>query len=62
MVDAFGVERIGFDGTAVLDRSQWDLTWNAKLETSGLMVSEKIELEFDISAVRASSADRRRAP
>ncbi|MGW5971769.1 YceI family protein [Streptomyces sp. NPDC055186] len=62
MVDAFGVERIGFDGTAVLDRSQWDLTWNAKLETGGLMVSEKIELEFDISAVRASSADRRRAP
>ncbi|WP_326755888.1 YceI family protein [Streptomyces hirsutus] len=52
VVDAFGVERIGFDGTAVVNRSQWDLTWNAKLETGGLMVSEKIELEFDISAVR----------
>ncbi|MGP3732263.1 YceI family protein [Streptomyces sp. GDS52] len=53
VVDAFGVERIGFDGTAVVDRTQWDLTWNAMLETGGLMVSEKIELEFDISAVRA---------
>ncbi|MEU6522915.1 YceI family protein [Streptomyces sp. NPDC046924] len=53
MVDAFGVERIGFDGTAVLDRSQWDLTWNAKLETGGLMISEQIEFELDISAVRA---------
>ncbi|MBL3666232.1 YceI family protein [Streptomyces sp. M2CJ-2] len=54
VVDAFGVERIGFDGTAVVNRSQWDLTWNAMLETGGLMVSEEIELEFDISAVRAS--------
>ncbi|PWI09062.1 polyisoprenoid-binding protein [Streptomyces sp. NWU339] len=53
VVDAFGVERIGFDGTAVLNRTQWDLTWNAVLETGGLMVSEEIELEFDISAVRA---------
>ncbi|WP_406724333.1 YceI family protein [Streptomyces sp. GD-15H] len=53
VVDAFGVERIGFDGTAIVNRSQWDLTWNAVLETGGLMVSEEIELEFDISAVRA---------
>ncbi|MEU6522911.1 YceI family protein [Streptomyces sp. NPDC046924] len=53
VVDAFGVERIGFDGTAVVDRTQWELAWNAKLETGGLMVSEQIELEFDISAVRA---------
>ncbi|MGY3205308.1 YceI family protein [Streptomyces sp. TE5632] len=53
VVDAFGVERIGFDGTAVVNRSQWDLTWNAMLETGGLMISEQIELEFDISAVRA---------
>ncbi|MGW5211112.1 MULTISPECIES: YceI family protein [unclassified Streptomyces] len=53
VVDAFGVERIGFDGTAVVDRTQWELAWNAKLETGGLMVSEEIELEFDISAVRA---------
>lgn len=52
VVDAFGVERIGFDGRALVNRAQWDLTWNAKLETGGLMISEEIELEFDISAIR----------
>lgn len=52
VVDAFGVERVGFDGTAVVNRTQWDLTWNAALETGGMLVSEKIKLEFDISAIR----------
>lgn len=52
VVDAFGVERVGFDGTAIVNRTQWDLTWNAALETGGMLVSEKIKLEFDISAIR----------
>lgn len=55
VVDAFGVERVGFDGTAVVNRTQWGLTWNAALETGGLLVSEKIKLEFDISAIRVPS-------
>jgi hypothetical protein len=28
------------------------VTWNAALETGGVMVSDKITLEFDISAIR----------
>lgn len=52
VVDAFGVERVGFDGTAVVNRTHWGLVWNAALETGGLLVSEKIKLEFDISAIR----------
>lgn len=54
VVDAFGVERVGFDGTAVVNRSHWGLTWNAALETGGMLVSEKIKLEFDISAIRVT--------
>jgi polyisoprenoid-binding protein YceI len=49
--DPFGNLRIGFEGKAVLNRKDWGLTWNAALETGGLLVSDKIKLEFDISAI-----------
>ncbi|KOV88742.1 polyisoprenoid-binding protein [Streptomyces sp. NRRL WC-3618] len=50
--DPFGNERVGFEGKAEILRSQWGLTWNAALETGGVLVSDKIKLNFDISAIR----------
>ncbi|MFK0295167.1 YceI family protein [Streptomyces sp. NPDC090442] len=53
--DVYGAERVGFEGSAEILRSEWGLTWNAALETGGVMVSDKVKLVFDISAVRAGS-------
>lgn len=53
--DPFGNERIGFEGKAEILRSEWGLTWNAALETGGVLVSDKIKLSFDISAIRSGS-------
>ncbi|MFB7458962.1 MULTISPECIES: YceI family protein [unclassified Streptomyces] len=50
--DPFGNERVGFEGKAEILRSEWGLTWNAALETGGVLVSDKIKLSFDISAVK----------
>ncbi|OIJ67997.1 YceI family protein [Streptomyces mangrovisoli] len=50
--DPFGNERVGFEGKAEILRSEWGLTWNAKLETGGVLVSDKIKLTFDISAIK----------
>lgn len=50
--DPFGNERVGFEGKAEILRSAWGLTWNAALETGGVLVSDKIKLSFDISAIR----------
>ncbi|MER6126335.1 YceI family protein [Streptomyces sp. NPDC001795] len=50
--DPFGNERVGFEGKAELVRSEWGLTWNAALETGGVLVSDKIKLVFDISAIK----------
>jgi polyisoprenoid-binding protein YceI len=50
--DPFGNIRVGFEGDVTVNRKDWDLTWNAALETGGFLVSEKIKLEFDISAIR----------
>ncbi|MFH8611927.1 YceI family protein [Streptomyces sp. NPDC018029] len=53
--DPFGNERVGFEGKAEILRSEWGLTWNAALETGGMLVSDKIKLNFDISAIKAGS-------
>ncbi|MGW6944099.1 YceI family protein [Streptomyces xanthophaeus] len=50
--DVYGAERVGFEGSAEILRSDWGLTWNAALEAGGVMVSDKVKLTFDISAVK----------
>lgn len=50
--DPFGNTRVGFEGSTAINRKDWGLTWNAALETGGVLVSEKIKLEFDVSAIR----------
>ncbi|MER5744696.1 YceI family protein [Streptomyces sp. NPDC002225] len=53
--DVYGNERVGFEGSATILRSDWGLTWNAALETGGVMVSDKVKLNFDISAIKATA-------
>jgi polyisoprenoid-binding protein YceI len=50
--DPFGNLRVGFEGSTSINRKDWGLAWNAALETGGVLVSEKIKLDFDISAIR----------
>jgi polyisoprenoid-binding protein YceI len=52
--DPFGNVRVGFEGALVLKRSDWQLTWNAALETGGVLVSDKIQIEFDVSVIKDS--------
>jgi polyisoprenoid-binding protein YceI len=51
-VDPFGNTRLGFEGSLVVNRKDWGLTWNVALEAGGVLVSEKVTLEFDISAIK----------
>ena len=53
-VDPFGNTRVGFEGDVTVNRKDWGLTWNAALETGGVLVSEKIKLEFDVSAIQSA--------
>ncbi|CAM5680927.1 Lipid/polyisoprenoid-binding YceI-like domain-containing protein OS=Streptomyces glaucescens OX=1907 GN=SGLAU_23780 PE=4 SV=1 [Streptomyces glaucescens] len=55
VLDPFGYERAGFDGTTTIDRTEWGLVYNQRLTAGGTMVSEKVRLQFDISAIRATS-------
>jgi polyisoprenoid-binding protein YceI len=49
--DPYGNLRVGFEGSTAINRTDWGLTFNAALETGGVLVSEKIKLEFDVSAI-----------
>jgi len=50
--DPYGNLRAGFEGKTTVNRKDWGLSWNAALETGGLLVSDKIKLEFDVSAIK----------
>ena len=50
--DPFGNLRVGFEGSVVINRKDYGITWNAALETGGVLVSDKITLELEISAIK----------
>jgi polyisoprenoid-binding protein YceI len=50
--DPFGNLRAGFEGKGELNRKDFGLTWNVALEAGGVLVSDKIKLTIDISAIK----------
>ena len=50
--DPFGNLRVGFEGSVTINRKDYGITWNAALETGGVLVSEKVTLEFEVSAIK----------
>ncbi len=54
--DPYGNARFGFEGASEINRKDFGLVWNAVLETGGVIVSENIKLEFEISAIASVPA------
>jgi len=52
--DPFGNQRAGFEGSVVINRKDYGITWNAALEGGGVLVSDKVTLEFEISAIKTA--------
>ncbi len=51
--DAQGGYRAGFTATGELNRSDFNVSFNAPLQNGGVVVGEKIQLQLEIEAVRA---------
>jgi polyisoprenoid-binding protein YceI len=49
--DPFGNVRSGFEGETTINRKDYGIVWNAALETGGVLVSEKVTLDIEISAI-----------
>ena len=51
--DPYGNLRAGFEGKAMINRKDFGVSFNAPLETGGVLVGDKINLEFDVSLIRS---------
>jgi polyisoprenoid-binding protein YceI len=51
-VDPWGNTRVGFEGSTQVNRKDWGLNWNAALDAGGVLVSDKVTLEFETSATK----------
>jgi polyisoprenoid-binding protein YceI len=51
--DPWGNTRIGLEGRTEILRKDWGVSWNVALEAGGILVSDKVTLEFDVAAVKA---------
>ncbi|MEU2737956.1 YceI family protein [Streptomyces sp. NPDC007095] len=55
--DAHLQNRVGFAGTATLQRSGWGLDGNKALAAGGVLISDKVKLILDIRAVRLNQVE-----
>jgi polyisoprenoid-binding protein YceI len=52
-IDPWGNQKIGFSGVVPeVNREDWDLKWNAALETGGFLLSSKVRLEIEAELVK----------
>ena len=52
--DPFGNVRAGFEGETEISRKDFGLTWNVALEAGGVLVSDKIKIQLDVSAIKSA--------
>ena len=55
-VDPWGNTRLGLEGATVVSRKEWGLAWNAALDAGGVLIGDKVTLEFEVSAIKTSDA------
>jgi len=52
--DPWGNTRIGLSATTKINRKDYGLTWNAALETGGILVGEEVTITLDVEFVKAA--------
>ena len=55
--DPWGNEKAGFTVTGKINRSEWELTWNAALETGGMMVGDEINISCEVELINAGQKE-----
>lgn len=54
--DPWGMSRSALNVSAKIRRSDWGLTWNAALETGGVVVSDDVKIAVEFEAVAEAAA------
>jgi polyisoprenoid-binding protein YceI len=53
-IDPWGNERVALEANGQLNRGDWGLTYNQMLGSGNMLVSDKVKLTLDISAIKQS--------
>lgn len=48
----WGTTSAGFSATTSVDRKEWGLNWNQALETGGILVGDKINIDIEVEIVK----------
>lgn len=48
-----GTPMLGFSAKTSIDREAFDITWNAALETGGVMLGKKVEIQIDVELLKS---------
>jgi polyisoprenoid-binding protein YceI len=56
--DVIGNARLGLQATTRLQRTRWNLTWNAPVLGGGVALADDVDLELDVSLVSAGTIAR----
>jgi polyisoprenoid-binding protein YceI len=51
MTDPWGGTRVGYSATTAINRKDYGLTWNAALETGGVVVGDEVRIELNVEAL-----------
>jgi polyisoprenoid-binding protein YceI len=46
-----GDTRVGFSANTEIDREEWDVMWNMAIETGGVVVGKRVQIELDVQAI-----------
>jgi len=52
MKDPWGVGKVGFSISGNISRKDWELNWNAALESGGVLVGDEVIIDCDIQLVK----------
>jgi polyisoprenoid-binding protein YceI len=52
MTDPWGNTKVGINISGKINRKDWGLTWNAALETGGVLVSEEVKLDIELQLLK----------
>jgi polyisoprenoid-binding protein YceI len=49
--DPWGGVRVGYSAQTIINRKDFGLTWNAALETGGVVVGDEVRIELNVEAI-----------
>lgn len=52
ITDPWGNIRAGFEGSTVINRQDWGISWSKTLDTGGLVVSDEVTIEISIEGIQ----------